>query len=300
MTHNGMSPLVGLDLNANRARAVTGPAGYAPTTLALDGAHAELPLALSLEKRTAEVGRAGLALCRRLPHLACLHFLAQVGEAKQWKVGRHKLDAAKALTHVFERIRPYLAGTQGLVLSVPGYLSRTQVALLATLAEKVRLPLLGTLPSPLALALAAYTQKRWTGLALVADVDDHGLTWSAVLGADERARVLSTHTFPHLSLRSVKERLLNLAADRCVRQSRRDPRESGAAEQMLYEELDNVLEAGRQGRMAELVVQADHWCQNLFFRPEELTACCNPLLRAALETVNICLAGAEMHGPPST
>ena len=155
MTHTGMSSLVGLDINANRARAVTGPAGYAPTTLALDGAHAELPLAVSLEKRTAEVGRAGLALCRRLPHLACLHFLAQVGEPKQWKVGRHKLDAAKALTHVFERIRPYLAGTQGLVLSVPAYLSRTQVALVATLVLGVYPKLLFELADASARTLGA-------------------------------------------------------------------------------------------------------------------------------------------------
>ena len=43
--------LAGLDLNATRALAVSGAAGARPRPLALDGAHADLPLALNLEHR---------------------------------------------------------------------------------------------------------------------------------------------------------------------------------------------------------------------------------------------------------
>src|SRR4051812_25797355 len=92
--------VVGLDLNSTRARAVHGPAGGKPRPIALDGAQSELPLALSLEGRQPEVGRAGLALCRRLPHLAVLDFLPYLGDRRDWAAGRHRLDAGRALALV--------------------------------------------------------------------------------------------------------------------------------------------------------------------------------------------------------
>src|SRR5947209_13589950 len=105
MTHNGVPALTGFDLNATRICAVSGTPGTSPHTLPLDGAHAELPMALSLEGRTAVIGRPALALCRQLPHLACLGFLSYLGENREWTAGRHRLDAGKALSLVFERLR---------------------------------------------------------------------------------------------------------------------------------------------------------------------------------------------------
>ena len=86
-TTNGDGALVGLDLNSSRIRAVSGPPGLAQP-LSFDGAEGELPLAISLEGRHPEAGRAGLALCRRLPHLACLDFLPCLGQPRQWTAGR--------------------------------------------------------------------------------------------------------------------------------------------------------------------------------------------------------------------
>src|SRR5256886_15424367 len=63
-------------LPVSRARAVAGVRGVPPRVLPLDAPHADLPLAISLEGRRPEVGRAGLALCRQSPHLVCLDFLA--------------------------------------------------------------------------------------------------------------------------------------------------------------------------------------------------------------------------------
>ena len=56
--------LVGMDLNASRARAVAGPSTQKLALLRLDGEHIELPLALSLEGRVPAVGHAGVALTR--------------------------------------------------------------------------------------------------------------------------------------------------------------------------------------------------------------------------------------------
>ena len=94
--------LIGLDLNATRARAVCGPTAQAAAPLSLEGADFELPVAVSLEERVPAVGHAGAALCRRQPDLACLDFLAQLGTGRVWSAGRLRIDAAGALALVFD------------------------------------------------------------------------------------------------------------------------------------------------------------------------------------------------------
>src|SRR5687768_15896388 len=79
---------LGLELNSGRARAAAGKAGK-NRIIPLDDPHPDLPLTLSLEKRALEVGRAGVALVRRLPHLTCAGFLPYLGQAHEWKGGRH-------------------------------------------------------------------------------------------------------------------------------------------------------------------------------------------------------------------
>ena len=97
--------LVGLDLNATRARAVIGPAGIPPKDLPLEESRRDLPAILSLQGRYPEAGRAGVALCRQLPHLVCENIFSRLGTPHQWIAGRHRLDAARALGVVLERIR---------------------------------------------------------------------------------------------------------------------------------------------------------------------------------------------------
>src|SRR6516162_4780569 len=134
MPHSGNPSLIGIDLNATRVRAVWGTAGAPPQGLLLDGTNEELPLALSLENRHIEVGTAGLGLCRRLPHLACIDFLAGLGADQQWSAGRHRIDATRALGIVFEHLRPILAGHQGIALALPAYLSTPQLELITATA----------------------------------------------------------------------------------------------------------------------------------------------------------------------
>ena len=76
--------LIGLDLNASRARAVAGPRSHALSQLCLDGDQVDLPLALSLEGSSVQIGRPGVALSRRRPHLACLDFLPHLTTGKTW------------------------------------------------------------------------------------------------------------------------------------------------------------------------------------------------------------------------
>jgi hypothetical protein len=278
--------LIGLDLNASRVRAVSGPAGAPPRLLALDGL-AELPLALSLEnRRQVQVGAAGLALSRRLPHMACVNFLPWLGEKRQWNAGRHRLDAGQALSLVLEKLQPNLAGAEGLVAALPAYLSPPQVAHWNELANRAKLPVWATVAAPLAAGAAGYARQPWTGSGLVIQADDQALTLALVtVEAGPQPGLLVEQVLPlaGCGLRAWTERLINGIADRCIRQSRRDPRDSGEAEQHLFEQLPAALGTYTRGQVIELGIQAPQWYQHLLLRPEELDAFCASLARQAAD-----------------
>src|SRR5262249_38231900 len=104
--------LVGVDLNAGRARAAAERTAK-NRLVRLDAPHPELPLAISLEKRAPEAGRAGLGLRRRLPHLAITNYLPLLGQPHEWTGGRHRLDAAAALGVVMDRLRTLTTAYEG-------------------------------------------------------------------------------------------------------------------------------------------------------------------------------------------
>ncbi len=296
--------LIGVDMDASRVLAVGGTSGQPGQGLALDDGNLDLPMTISLEGRTAEAGRAGVALCRRLPHLVCLDFLHELGEEKEWRAGKHRLSAVDALTRVFERMAASCVAGQGLAFALPAYLDRRQVAIITNVAERTRVhkryrlpPVLGSVMAPLAVALTAYAEQPWSGLALVLDADEHALTLTTVNVAEEQAQVLDGQVMPHLNLRAWKEKLLDIVADHCVRQSRRDPRDSAVAEQSLYEQFDEALELCRQGQPAELVIHTGTWYQNLLWRPEELAGFCAPLVQQVIDVMQTMLADLESQGP---
>lgn len=303
--------LAGLDLNATRVRAVSGPAQVAPRPVVLEGNERDLPLAVSLEKRKPSVGKVGLQLCRRLPHLACVNFLADMGKTRTWQAGKHHLTAEGALKLVLERLPSAFTGTVGVGLALPAYLDREQANQLAGLAAKARLPVIGSVTAPLAAAAAAHARHPWYGLALVVDADDHALTVTALTiedaarGADagrlplQHVRVMAGKSWPTLGARIWKHRLIDAIADRCIRQSRRDPRDSADAEQGLYDQLDAGLTACRQGRMPELVIQAEHWYQNLILRADDFPGFCAGLARQSQEAVQSLEAEIHADGPPA-
>ena len=135
-----------------------------PALLSLAG-EAELLLAVSLEARTLEVGRAGLLLGRRAPHLACTGFLPFLGQDREWSAGRHRLDAAQALALIFDRLSPFVSQASAIALAVPPYLTAGQVAILTQTAAKARIGVSGWIATPLALALTAYADLPWNGPA---------------------------------------------------------------------------------------------------------------------------------------
>jgi hypothetical protein len=227
-------------------------------------------------------------LRRRLPHLTCVDFLPHLGDPFQWQAGRHAFDAAGALALIWDHVRANLPANQGIAASLPGYLTAGQAAIVAEVAQRAKLAWLGSLPTALAAVWVSQEGTPWHGLALVLEADDHSLTWSAVQVDEQprQARLLAAQAVPDLGLRVWQQRLSDGIADRCIRQSRRDPRESAAAEQRLYEQLDGVLEACRADRLAKLTIESERWYQELLVAPEEILHYCPRLVRQATCTLN--------------
>src|SRR5262245_54365380 len=121
------SRAVGIDLTASRALAVALTSGKSRPVF-LDTPHTELLLSIEGDRRTAAVGRAGYALCRKLPHLVCSNFLPALGQSREWRIARHTFTAESALGLVFEKLRtPVEAETEAVALSLPAYLGPAQV-----------------------------------------------------------------------------------------------------------------------------------------------------------------------------
>jgi hypothetical protein len=126
---------LGIDLNASRARAAMGNASRGRIVL-LDDPNPDLPLAISMEKRSLEVGRAGVALSRRMPHFVCSGYLQYLGQVQEWKGGRHALDAPTALAMALAKIAANCGTFDAKFLSLPAYLSHPQVTKLGAISAK--------------------------------------------------------------------------------------------------------------------------------------------------------------------
>ena len=293
--------VVGLELSGNRVRAVLGEVGDYPLALPLEPPAQDLPTALCLEGRGVEVGSAALRLCRHKPHLVCQGFLSTLGDPKKtWSAGRHRLDSAGALSHLWQRLEPVCRRARVVSAALPAYVAKAEAGTVAQLGEQAKVPVLGTISAPLAAAIAGYAEQAWIGAALIIDLDDHALSMALVRAVEGMAHLLDARVYPHLGLRHWKERLLNALSDCCVLQSRRDPRDAPAAEQALWEQLDPLLEAAYQGRHLHLGIQATSWYQNLLVQPHQVSDYCMHLSRRLLAEMDSLLDGLPPEEMPGS
>lgn len=291
----GNDVIVGLDLNAGRARAIIGAFGLPPRPAILDEPNEELSLALDLEGRNIRVGAGALEHRRRAPHLLCSGFLPLLGHPRQWIHARHKLDANSAFALVAEALRKPLDGVGAVYASLPAYLTATQVKLARSALESARLPIAGSTTLPLALA-SRHDSRR--GSILVFDADDHASTWTLLSTDAKQVRVLGITTFANYGIRAWVDRLMAHAADRCVRLCRRDPRDSAIAEQSLDEQLTAYLSHARHTQPLPINVRTEHWFQTLVLTPEEIEKACLGLARTVADGVRAYIA--ETPTPPET
>ena len=305
---------LGVDLNAGRARAANGRA-VRNKLFPLDEPQPDLPLAISLEKRTPEVGRAAYAVCRKLPHAICAGYLPMLGQAQEWKG-----EPNRALRGRGPGPRPRTAAGRA-AGSRRGELRAPDLPVAATgWPAPRRSPSgrssrsAGTATTPLALAAERATHYLYgheeadesprpgrsitPTSVLIVDVDDHALTVAVVRMSEEEVRTIGSATFPRLGARLWRDRLLDALADRCVRICRRDPRDTADAEQMLFDQIEESIDRARTGQRVSLTVRSTHWFQDLVLTPADLDGFCVPLCRQAAEEVRHLLASLNEIEPP--
>ncbi|MBV9155483.1 MAG: hypothetical protein JO097_04430 [Acidobacteriaceae bacterium] len=311
---------IGLDLNAGRVRAEA--VGGKSRPLVLDDPDTELLLFVTGERRVPEVGRAGFAICRTLPHLVCSNFLAALGQSREWRIGRHTLIAEVALGLIFDKIRgPVTAETDAIALALPAYLGPAQVSRVGITAGRLKFPLKGTAVGALALvadrAPALLTGKPaapesaradWVvplrpsaggpGAVVIIDADEFALSAALVSVGADLVRLVGSAAWPRLAVKAWKDRLLDAVADRCVRLCRRDPRDSAEAEQALFEQLDEALDRTRSGQRISLCVRTARWFQDVIQQPDEFESHCAALARLAGESLRDFTNGIGLAEPP--
>jgi hypothetical protein len=292
--------VLAFDWNATRVRAVMGRAGETPLPMPLEPPSLELPLAIGLDKRSAEVGAAVLGRCRSAARQTCTSFLPHLGAAKRWQAGRHSLDAQAACDLVWRRLQPLASSARMVVLTVPGYFDPGQAETLRKLGEKARLPALGSLSVLLAAALAGHAEQFWQRSVLVIDADDHALTLGWVTGLADRAQLIESRSFTQLGVRAWKERLIDGLADRFIRVQRRDPRDVPSAEQSIFDQLDALALAALTHRPMQLGVNGEQWFAHLLVQPEQTVHFCRGLAQqAAQEAAQLLACWPASELPPA-
>jgi hypothetical protein len=309
--------LVGLDLTSSRVRGVSVGAGKV-RPLHLDGSAEELRLVVHLDRRPPEIGRAGVAIARRLPHAAFAGFLPRLGHPK---AGKLSADAALALA--FDKVRgPVTADSDAVAVALPVYLTPPQVAKFVAVADKAKLPLKGTAAAPLAVAahraaallghaeppdddpdrpdwvVPIHARDAGPGSVCVVDVDENALTAAVVAVEEGEVRLLGSAAWPKLAGKLWTDRLLDAIADRCVRVCRRDPRDSAEAEQSLFDQLPDALDLSARGHPVTLSVRSAHWYQDLPHRPADLAGYCAAFAKAGADGVRELVGSFGLPVPP--
>ncbi|QDU21656.1 hypothetical protein [Urbifossiella limnaea] len=312
------SRVVGIDLTASRARAVSVGGGKV-RVLVLDDPGEELVLAVAGDRRTPEVGHAGAALRRAAAHAVATGFLPAIGQPREFPAGRHSLTADTLVELALAKVGATVAAeTEAAGLVLPSYLTAPQAVKLAALAAKAKLPLKGTAAAALAVAVhragSVLSGRPGTtadgnviplrpgatgpGAAVVIDADEFALTATVVQVDRAAAKVAAAAHWPQAGLKPWMDRLIDGVSDRCVRLCRRDPRDSAEAEQALYEQLDVTLDSYRTAGTATLSARIGHWYQDLAEPAEDFEQHTAALARSAAETVREFVTASGVPSPP--
>ncbi|MFO0800961.1 MAG: hypothetical protein U0804_26140 [Gemmataceae bacterium] len=312
------SRVVGIDLTASRARAVSVGGGKV-RVLVLDDPAEELVLAVAGDRRTPEVGHAGAGLRRTAPHAVALGFLPAVGQSREFPAGRHSPTADTLVELALAKVGATVAAeTEAAGLVLPSYLTTPQAVKLAALAARAKVPLKGTAAAALAVAAhragSVLTGRPGTtadgnviplrpgatgpGAAVVIDADEFALTATVVQVDRTAAKVTAAGHWPQAGLKPWMDRLIDGVSDRCVRLCRRDPRDSAEAEQALYEQLDATLDGYRTAGTATLSARIGHWYQDLAEPAEDFEQHTAALARGAAETIREFVTASGVPSPP--
>ncbi|HZZ80681.1 MAG TPA: hypothetical protein VFE62_19415, partial [Gemmataceae bacterium] len=287
--------VLAFDWNATRVRGVVGRAGEMPLPMPLEPPHFELPLAIGLDHKP-DVGASALARCRSASRQTCASFLPHLGSAKRW----HTLNAEGACDLIWQRLQSPASSARAVVLTLPAYLQNAQADALRKLGEKSRLPMLGSISTLLAAALAGHALHYWQRSVLVIDADDHAMSLGWVKGLADRAHLIEARSFTQLGVRAWKERQIDALSDRFIREHRRDPRDVPSAEQSIFDQLDALALAALTRRPMQVGVNGTQWFKHLLVRPEHTIHHCRALAQqAAQEAAQLLTCWPKTEMPPA-
>ncbi|QVL33267.1 hypothetical protein KIH39_04945 [Telmatocola sphagniphila] len=276
----------------------------------LEEQNPSLPLALGLGNRRITFGRNALKTCKKNPHLMCLNLLAELGQKIEWRSDWHRLNPEAALSVWVIDFKQRLQGNRPGLWALPSYLSEASTRMLQSVFAKNQIEVNPFYLPELALVAdrvhtlfqtdlpsdepetgswhpSKQTKRKTTenAVVLILQADYHALTASLVRVDHNEAKLIASIHLTKYSERFWIERLINGLSDRCVRICRRDPRDSADSEQMLYDQIEPMLEGVRFGRKVTVTVRAETWYQDLILGEEDLTLLAKPLSNPCVSTL---------------
>jgi hypothetical protein len=230
----------------------------------------DLPLVVSLAERRLQIGKGARALVRKAPHQAVDSFFSFLGSERRWQFGRHDLDARDLLLFVLTKLREKLPA-KSVFHVVPTYWTPEQSALLEDLTRSAGFRLLGIMRRALAISGPS------PGLAI--DTDSHTATISVTRLSEPgpKLRLQRSAPMPELALPYWKERIAALAASRCIRDCRRDPRASASSDQELEEQIEAQLDDWAANQDGRLSLHGTDWEQEISLSAQAVQEACFPL-----------------------
>jgi hypothetical protein len=133
---------------------------------------------------------------------------------------------------------------------------------------------------------------------LMIDVDGHALTWSILQREGDELRLRLVRPSTHLGRGAWLRKLMDGVAARCVRQSRRDPRESPETDQSSYDQLAQLIDEPLPP-VARLRLQGAGWYHHLSVAREDLVAITAPVLRQAIAELDAAVTEMAQVGRPA-
>jgi len=267
-----------LDWTAERLRAWTIVSQATPRHIALDTTDPSLSLVISLAERRLQLGKAAQALVRKQPHQVIERFLPYLGSDRIWQHRRHALDARESLAFVFSKLREKLPA-KSLFHVVPSYWNREQAALLEDQTRQSGYRSLGTIKRGLALA----------GLTpgITIDVDSHAamISHTRVQSRSGSLQLEQTQVLTDIALPIWCERIAAQVANRCLRDSRRDPRAHAETDQQLHDQILIRLYDWASHQDARIELKHGDWQSEVLVPVDEVMSVCAPLAQRLAQFV---------------
>lgn len=251
-----------------------------------DGARviAESPGFAALDGKTLHVGAAARARSRLDPRRAFSRFWYQLDATLPAPAGAARSQADLAFAHL-QSLRA-AAGSEPLILSAPGTLTREQLAILLGLIEASGLRAEGLVDT----AVASATQVETLDTTLHLDVELHRFVLTVLRGGAEVSRVrIEEVSKPGLTV--VWDALARVAAQAFVLQTRFDPLHNASTEQTLFDALPGWLALLGGSTNAVLELSAGS-------RTHRASVSRDDLVKRLVEPLEDLVSGIDQHGRP--